>query len=69
MCLYFQTFVYVCVILHADTLFFIAKYTPESKAHVFNAGAPVWGMDWCPIHALDRPGENYSLRPPSIGIN
>ena len=33
-----------------------ANYTPESEAHIFNAGAPVWGMDWCPIHTIDRPG-------------
>ena len=43
----------VCFML---TDWMLAKYTSESQAHVFNAGAPVWGMDWCPIHTTDRPG-------------
>ncbi|THU84354.1 hypothetical protein K435DRAFT_733265 [Dendrothele bispora CBS 962.96] len=25
-----------------------------SSAHIFNAGAPVWGLDWCPIHPNDK---------------
>lgn len=33
----------------------IAELIPESHSHVFNAGAPVWGVDWCPIHTEDRP--------------
>ncbi|KAG7098482.1 hypothetical protein E1B28_000427 [Marasmius oreades] len=32
----------------------MARYIPESKAHVFNPGAPAWGLDWCPIHEDDR---------------
>lgn len=32
----------------------VAEYLPESKAYVFNAGAPVWALDWCPIHVDDR---------------
>jgi hypothetical protein len=31
-----------------------ADFIPESKSHIFNAGTPVWGLDWCPIHADDR---------------
>jgi hypothetical protein len=27
---------------------------PQSNSHVFNAGGPVWGFDWCPIHPDDR---------------
>ncbi|KIJ44255.1 hypothetical protein M422DRAFT_228294 [Sphaerobolus stellatus SS14] len=27
----------------------MAQFYPESKAHVFYAGAPVWAMDWCPV--------------------
>jgi len=23
---------------------------PQSNAHVFNTGGPVWGLDWCPLH-------------------
>jgi hypothetical protein len=40
-----------------DNLFFpfTAQFLPESRAHVFNAGASVWGLDWCPIHPDDRP--------------
>ncbi|EPQ57804.1 hypothetical protein GLOTRDRAFT_114438 [Gloeophyllum trabeum ATCC 11539] len=37
----------------------ISEHIPGSKAHVFNAGAPVWGLDWCPIHADDRPHRSY----------
>ncbi|RPD66548.1 hypothetical protein L226DRAFT_454990 [Lentinus tigrinus ALCF2SS1-7] len=32
----------------------ISQFFPGSKSHVFNAGTPVWGLDWCPIHADDR---------------
>lgn len=34
-----------------------ADYFPEDQAHILNAGAPVWSMDWCPIHPEDRPGK------------
>ncbi|KAF9268824.1 hypothetical protein L218DRAFT_533061 [Marasmius fiardii PR-910] len=34
--------------------FSMAHYIPESRAHVFNPGAPAWGLDWCPIHEDDR---------------
>ncbi|KZV71848.1 hypothetical protein PENSPDRAFT_650271 [Peniophora sp. CONT] len=34
--------------LHMSRLF------PSSKSYVFNAGAPVWALDWCPIYAKDR---------------
>lgn len=27
----------------------LSDYFEDSKAHVFNAGGPVWGVDWCPI--------------------
>jgi len=33
------------------------QFFPNSTAHVFNAGAPVWGIDWCPIHGDSRAGE------------
>ncbi|CAA7271073.1 unnamed protein product [Cyclocybe aegerita] len=32
----------------------MSTYSTESNAHVFNAGAPVWGLDWCPIYIGDR---------------
>ncbi|KAI0723855.1 hypothetical protein C8T65DRAFT_627670 [Cerioporus squamosus] len=32
----------------------IAQFFPGSKSHAFNAGAPVWGLDWCDIHPDDR---------------
>ena len=35
-----------------------AQFLPESGAHVFNAGASVWGLDWCPIHPDDPPRKN-----------
>ncbi|KAI0264276.1 hypothetical protein BGY98DRAFT_928088, partial [Russula aff. rugulosa BPL654] len=31
-----------------------SPFLPESGAHVFNASASVWGLDWCPIHPDDR---------------
>ncbi|KAJ3559407.1 hypothetical protein NM688_g374 [Phlebia brevispora] len=35
------------------------SFFPGSKSHVFNAGAPVWGLDWCPIHPDDRKAGFY----------
>ncbi|KAF8075956.1 hypothetical protein FPV67DRAFT_1558547 [Lyophyllum atratum] len=32
----------------------MSEFLTESPAHIFNAGAPVWGLDWCPIHSDDR---------------
>ncbi|KAJ3511591.1 hypothetical protein NLJ89_g4010 [Agrocybe chaxingu] len=32
----------------------LSTYSVESNAHVFNAGAPVWGLDWCPTYVGDR---------------
>jgi hypothetical protein len=29
------------------------------SAHVFNPGAPAWGMDWCPFHTNDRSRRGY----------
>ncbi|OCH93813.1 hypothetical protein OBBRIDRAFT_817558 [Obba rivulosa] len=37
----------------------IVEFIPGSRSHVFNAGAPVWGLDWCPIHPDDRPRNSY----------
>ncbi|KAI9511105.1 hypothetical protein F5148DRAFT_1298112 [Russula earlei] len=37
----------------------LSQFFPESRAHVFNAGASVWGLEWCPIHPDDRPGCFY----------
>ncbi|KAI0373079.1 hypothetical protein BV20DRAFT_990682 [Pilatotrama ljubarskyi] len=37
----------------------MSEFFPGSKAHVFNAGAPAWGIDWCPIHPDDRPYYQY----------
>ncbi|KAH9980956.1 hypothetical protein BGW80DRAFT_1162238 [Lactifluus volemus] len=41
----------------------LSQFFPESRAHVFNAGASVLGLDWCPIHPDDRPhcAYNYYL--------
>ena len=38
-----------------------AQFLPESRAHVFNTGASVWGLDWCPIHPDDRPRKYISV--------
>ncbi|KAI0929118.1 hypothetical protein AcW1_006148 [Taiwanofungus camphoratus] len=37
----------------------IAEFIPGSRSHVFNAGSPVWGLDWCPIHPDDRAHYSY----------
>ncbi|KAA1469302.1 hypothetical protein DENSPDRAFT_816148 [Dentipellis sp. KUC8613] len=37
----------------------ISQFIPESGSHVFNAGGPIWGLDWCPIHPADRPHCSY----------
>lgn len=33
----------------------------QNNSHVFNAGGPIWGLDWCPIHANDRESRGISL--------
>ncbi|KZT23993.1 hypothetical protein NEOLEDRAFT_1170475 [Neolentinus lepideus HHB14362 ss-1] len=33
----------------------ISEYILRSKSHVFDAGAPVWAIDWCPLHPEERP--------------
>ncbi|KAI0665265.1 hypothetical protein C8Q70DRAFT_903986 [Cubamyces menziesii] len=38
----------------------MSEFFSNSKAHVFNAGAPVWGLDWCPIHPDDRPHHRFT---------
>ncbi|TCD70271.1 hypothetical protein EIP91_004172 [Steccherinum ochraceum] len=40
----------------------ISTYITGSQSHVFNAGASVWGLDWCPIHPDDRQGESLLAR-------
>ncbi|KAL4259264.1 General transcription factor 3C component [Pleurotus pulmonarius] len=37
----------------------MSDYVPGSKSHVFNTGAPVWALDWCPIHPSDRAARSY----------
>ncbi|KAJ7069958.1 hypothetical protein C8F01DRAFT_1246117 [Mycena amicta] len=37
-----------------------AQFFPGSKSHIFNPGAPAWGLDWCPIHPDDRQGRFYT---------
>ncbi|KZT09673.1 uncharacterized protein LAESUDRAFT_810652 [Laetiporus sulphureus 93-53] len=57
----------------------IADFIPKSKAHVFNAGAPVWALDWCPLQSDDRAALSYKqyiavapfptrAHSPSIGV-
>ncbi|KAH8106919.1 hypothetical protein BXZ70DRAFT_915612 [Cristinia sonorae] len=37
----------------------LSTYLPGSTSHVFNAGASVWGLDWCPIYPDDREAHSY----------
>ncbi|PFH47653.1 hypothetical protein AMATHDRAFT_77094 [Amanita thiersii Skay4041] len=57
----------------------MSAYFKESQSVVFNAGAPVWAIDWCPIHPDDREGRAYkqyiavapfpsSAHSPEIGV-
>lgn len=32
----------------------MSNFFEGSNSHVFNAGGPVWALDWCPISADDR---------------
>ncbi|KAH8117283.1 WD40-repeat-containing domain protein [Phellopilus nigrolimitatus] len=40
--------------------FRMSEHTLGSEAHVFNAGGPVWGLDWCPIYVEDHPHRSYT---------
>ncbi|EIW84695.1 WD40 repeat-like protein [Coniophora puteana RWD-64-598 SS2] len=37
----------------------VSTLIPNSTGHVFNAGAPVWALDWCPVHVDHRHAINY----------
>ncbi|KAF9515709.1 hypothetical protein BS47DRAFT_1293515 [Hydnum rufescens UP504] len=30
----------------------LVNIVPHSNSHVFNAGGPVWGLDWCPVNDI-----------------
>lgn len=34
---------------------YLAEFQSEARAHVFNAGGPVWALDWCPTYVEDQP--------------
>jgi transcription factor C subunit 6 len=51
MCTIFSPYIFLHKVV---TLVSKADFIPESKSHIFNTGTPVWGLDWCPIHADDR---------------
>lgn len=57
-CAYTSYCVYHSLKRHAAARFFNG-----SKSHVFNAGAPVWALDWCPIHPDDRPRKSQTISP------
>ncbi|KAJ7600867.1 WD40-repeat-containing domain protein [Mycena floridula] len=38
----------------------LADYFDGSESHVLNAGAPVWGIDWCPIYVENRESRSYT---------
>ncbi|TFK17192.1 hypothetical protein FA15DRAFT_761163 [Coprinopsis marcescibilis] len=59
--------------------FSMSEYFAGSQSYVFNAGAPVWALDWCPIHVNEREGRSFkrylavapfpnSSHSPEIGI-
>ncbi|KAK7048195.1 pre-mRNA splicing factor [Favolaschia claudopus] len=37
-----------------------SEFIPESSSHIFNPGAPAWGLDWCPINSSDRQGRSFT---------
>ncbi|EIN07154.1 hypothetical protein PUNSTDRAFT_104680 [Punctularia strigosozonata HHB-11173 SS5] len=40
-------------------MFKVSNVFPESMSHIFNPGAPVWGLDWCPVHSDHRAAINH----------
>ncbi|KAJ8072095.1 hypothetical protein PM082_015653 [Marasmius tenuissimus] len=38
-------------------LIVLSRFILESKSHTFNAGAPVWGLGWCPVYEDDCQSE------------
>ncbi|KAI6047829.1 hypothetical protein EDC04DRAFT_2875993 [Pisolithus marmoratus] len=36
-----------------------SEYLKEGSSYIFNAGSPVWGLDWCPTHPADRPFRQF----------
>ncbi|KAI6031550.1 hypothetical protein BKA83DRAFT_26764 [Pisolithus microcarpus] len=36
-----------------------SEYFKEGSSYIFNAGSPVWGLDWCPTHPADRPFRKF----------
>ncbi|KAI6161423.1 hypothetical protein EDD17DRAFT_1587403 [Pisolithus thermaeus] len=36
-----------------------SEYFKEGSSYIFNAGSPVWGLDWCPTHPADRPFRQF----------
>ena len=53
-----KSFFLLSLVHSAIVALLTAQFLPESRAHVFNAGASVWGLDWCPIYPDDRPRKN-----------
>lgn len=37
----------------------LSDYISGKRSHVFNAGAPVWGLDWCPMFPSEREARGY----------
>ncbi|KAF5357771.1 hypothetical protein D9756_001159 [Leucocoprinus leucothites] len=37
----------------------MSEFLPQSSAHIFNPGAPAWGVDWCPIHQSERSDRGF----------
>ncbi|KAG9318901.1 hypothetical protein JVU11DRAFT_1011 [Chiua virens] len=57
-----------------------SQYFNAGTGYVFNSGAPVWGIDWCPTYQPDRPARQFrhylAVAPfpsrshaPSVGVN
>ncbi|KAG6369764.1 hypothetical protein JVT61DRAFT_13581 [Boletus reticuloceps] len=36
-----------------------SAYFEDGTGYVFNAGSPVWGIDWCPTYQADRPVRQF----------
>ncbi|KAI6153788.1 hypothetical protein BKA82DRAFT_4093973 [Pisolithus tinctorius] len=36
-----------------------SEFIKGGSSYIFNAGSPVWGLDWCPTHPADRPFRQF----------
>ncbi|KAG8930300.1 hypothetical protein FRC01_002966 [Tulasnella sp. 417] len=48
-----------------DSVKMSEHFDPGNKSHVFNAGAPIWALDWCPINDSEQERQYLAVGPSS----